>query len=142
MEAKLLEDQSSNLNVNENQESVKIEEVKIETGTSSQTLTTMDDLSKLFAKLSTVNNENLRLKIKNSELELSFESFTNNDIKTKYFTGLNNYKILMYLHEVVSPFLYNHNPALPTFSQFLITLIKLRLNLPMKYLSYRYVYSY
>lgn len=80
----------------------------------------------------------MELKEKISKLDLSEKNFFNNNKKTKYFTGLQNYETLELLSKLVSPYLVTNNPALTPFNQFLLTLMKLRLNFPINYLSYRY----
>lgn len=112
-------------------------EVK-ETGTASQTSISIDDLEKLIRQNLSLNSLNLELKTKIANLELSEETFYQNNKKTKYFTGLDNYETLMFLSKLVTPHLVTNNPAISPFNQFLLTLMKLRLNFPLNYLAYRY----
>lgn len=73
------------------------------------------------------------------KVNLDQESFVSNDKKTKYFTGLCHHKLLFILHEIIAPHLSSHfNTRLCTFKQLLLTLMKLRLNLPFEYLAYRF----
>lgn len=110
-----------------------------ESGTSVQTDLCMDEISNLFSALSFANAKIYELKSDYKKFVLDEESFKNNDTKTKYFTGLTNSKLLFLIHKTVSLYLTkHHNSALPTFQQLLLTLMKLRLNLPFKYLSYRF----
>lgn len=69
--------------------------------------------------------------------ELTKETFFENDSRTKYLTGLDNYETLYLLFDSVAPYLSNKSPALAPFSQLIITLMRLRLNLPISYLSDR-----
>ena len=105
-----------------------------------QTDIDMDALSELFKELDLKTSLIHNLKKQVFSLELSEESFIGNDTKTKYFTGLNSYKVLMLLHSTISPYLFTRSTtSLSTFQQLLLTLMKLRLNLPFQYLSYKYV---
>lgn len=98
-------------------------ETSIETGTSSQTDITMNELTYLFNKLSTANASNKKLEENNSKLGLTEKSFFANDIKTKYLTGLNKSKVLFSLHAKIAPWLSDRsNTALSTFQQLIVTL--------------------
>lgn len=80
---------------------------------------------------------NLERKLK--KLEITEESFKNDDNKTLYHTGLPKNEMLFILFEKIKPYLPVHpNKVLSPFQQFILTLMKLRLNLPFKYLSYQF----
>lgn len=81
----------------------------------------------------------LKLEKEIREITLSEESFVDNNSKTKYFTGLPSSKLLFVLHKNFSRFFFAEKPKVPLFQQLLITLMKLRLNLPTTYLAYRFV---
>lgn len=95
----------------------------------------MDKLNDVFKNLSIRESKNSQLQKKITYLALGRESFFGDNVKTKYFTGLNSYKMLFLLHDTIAPHL--SQTALSTFQQLILTLMKLRLNLPMQYLSYR-----
>lgn len=77
------------------------------------------------------------------KVNLDYESFVGNDAKTKYFTGFCNHKLFFILHETIAPHLSSHpNTRLSTFKQLLLTLMKLRLNLPFEYLARRFASSH
>lgn len=98
----------------------------------------MDKLNDVFKNLSISENTNSQLQKKITYLALGPESFFGDNVKTKYFTGLNSYKMLFLLHDTIAPHLSQTSlTALSTFQQLILTLMKLRLNLPMQYLSYR-----
>lgn len=62
------------------------------------------------------------------KIEMTYRFVKDNDIKTKYYTGLNSFKQL----EIVIESMVEHIPThfkLQFFDQILLTLIKLRLNL-------------
>lgn len=107
-----------------------------------QTDLTVESLSKVFKELDFCNSKIYTLKTKLDMLDLSEESFKDEDTKTKYFTGFSNAKILFIIYDVVSPHIpSHHNNLLSKFQQLLLTLMKLRLNLPFKYISYRFAVS-
>ena len=56
----------------------------------------------------------------------------------KFYTGLPSYSLLKTVFDFVSPWDKHHNSALPLFQQFLMTLVKLRLNLCDQDLAYRF----
>lgn len=98
----------------------------------------MKELTGLFEKLSLSDFTTEALQKKINKIILSEEEFQNDDSKTKYFTGLDNSKVLFLIHNLISSHLYcTSNTTLSTFQQLLLTLMKLRLNLDFKYLSYR-----
>ena len=107
-----------------------------------QTDINSEHLCRLFDDLKFCNSQIYTLKAKQDILELNEESFKNNDSKTKYFTGFENAGMLFIMYDSISTSLSSHpNKSLTTFQQFLLTLMKLRLNLPFKYLSYRFAIS-
>ena len=95
------------------------------------------EASSLIKDNDSLRAEVIELRKKQMRMEVTEESFHENDSKTKYFTGLDNYKVLFRLYKRVKPFLYNKNPAISPFEQLILTFLKLRLDLPFTYLSYR-----
>ncbi|XP_074546650.1 uncharacterized protein LOC141805465 [Halichoeres trimaculatus] len=63
------------------------------------------------------------------------KSLQNNDKKVKILTGLPTFSVLMILFDFVAPFLKDDSGMTP-FQQFMLTLIKLRLNFTFDFLSY------
>lgn len=99
-------------------------------------------MCKLFKDLDFCNSQIVALKKKIDMSDLNEESFKNNDAKTLYFTGFQNADVLAIIHNTISSGLSSHhNTSLNTFQQFLLTMMKLRLNLPFKYVSYRFAVS-
>jgi len=74
----------------------------------------------------------LKEKLKPSDLEQS--TFENSD-KLKTFTGLPNYKVFMAVIDLITPLLKN-TANITIFHQLLLTLMRIRLNLPIAFLSY------
>lgn len=69
--------------------------------------------------------------------QFSRESFQDNNQKVKYYTGLPNYEAMIILFQLVEPCLLG-NGSLSKFHQFVLTCMKLRLNLQQLDLSYRF----
>lgn len=114
-----------------------------ETGIGTQTDITMDELSMLLEKIQIADSLNDNLRAKLAYNGLTQESFVGNNRKVKYFTGLDNYETLILLHDTAAPYLSNTSlTVLTTFQQLILTLMKLRLNLPFQYLSYRFSHLY
>ena len=76
------------------------------------------------------------------DAELSEASFKGNDEKTKFYTGLINFSLIVSLFGLVKTHIPLHgNCKLSQFQMLLLTLIKLRLNIPFKDLAYRFALS-
>ena len=65
------------------------------------------------------------------------EYFRNSDDKVLLYTGLPSYEILNFVFELVSPFASCHSQTLSPFQEFVMVLIKLRLDVPFQDLAYR-----
>ena len=85
------------------------------------------------------NSLTSQLKAKFYMITLTQEAFKRNDLKRKYFTDLENFKILFLILETIAPFLSNKHDvsSLCTFQQLILTLMRLRLNFDFKYLAER-----
>ncbi|CAN7985166.1 unnamed protein product [Ixodes hexagonus] len=70
---------------------------------------------------------------------LTEEAFRNNEELTKYYTGLPNFGVLHAVFELVKR-LVRHSPnnVLTQFQEFIVTLIRLRLNTPLQDLAHRF----
>lgn len=70
------------------------------------------------------------------------EAFQNNEELTKYYTGLPNFSMLHMVFKLVKQ-LVRHSPnnVLTQFQEFIVTLIRLRLNTPLRDLAYRFEVS-
>jgi hypothetical protein len=80
--------------------------------------------------------KNSMLKCQLSEYRFNEESFENNTDKVKYFTGLPNYSVLMPLFDLVKEHIPKprHNTDLGKFEG----LMRLKLNMPVQYLAFRF----
>ena len=73
--------------------------------------------------------------LKNNVKQFELTSFVLKDDKVKVFTGLQSYEIMMTVYSVIKTLL-KENSSLNSFQQFLLTCMKIKLNLPMQFLAY------
>ena len=73
----------------------------------------------------------------NKVTDFDKEYFRNSDDKVLFYTGLPSYEILNFVFELVSPFASRHSQTLSPFQEFVMVLIKLRLDVPFQDLAYR-----
>ena len=113
-------------------------ELELETGTSTQTDITsvvfdsiLNEITHLQAK-----NDEMTAQLKNQE-PYSQHFFQENDEKVKYFTGLGCFTILMTLYTFLESVLPGKT-SLSKFQCFILTLMKLRLNLSNVFLAYHF----
>ncbi|VEN53216.1 unnamed protein product [Callosobruchus maculatus] len=100
-----------------------------------QTKITMEKLTDMFLKMTLFDD----MQKKFNRLVLTYDSLRNDDEKTRYFTGLDRFKVFEILASYITPFIKIHpNTVLPANEQFLLTLVKLRLNSDYKNLAYRF----
>ena len=64
--------------------------------------------------------------------------FANDDEKVRFYTGLPAYDVLKTVYQNVSPFVIRKSPTLSKFQECVLTLMKLKLNMPMHDLAYRF----
>ena len=64
--------------------------------------------------------------------------FANDDEKVRFYTGLPAYDVLKTVYQNVSPFVIRKSPTLSKFQECVLTLMKLKLNMPMQDLAYRF----
>lgn len=82
-----------------------------------------------------LRTENMLLKEIISKTELNETALENNDKKVNLLTGLSAYSLLIALFQVVAPFL-KHRSNLSLFQQYMLTLMKLRMNFSFDFLSF------
>ncbi|XP_034039398.1 uncharacterized protein LOC117522125 [Thalassophryne amazonica] len=105
-------------------------------GAEAQTCTDKNSVSTTVQMLL---SENQQLRDMMSAVDLSEVSFRDNDEKTKVYTGLTTFTLLMAVFDLIRPNLEEKpNEALTPFQQLLLTLMKLRLGIPLQYLSYAF----
>lgn len=99
-----------------------------------------EDINKLKLKISELEDIIEDQKKKIVELSYDYESFKDNDKKTKFYTGLpcfNTAKALFELLEKDLP-LIHHNTKISKFQMFLLTLMKLRNDFSFRELGYKF----
>ncbi|VEN60951.1 unnamed protein product [Callosobruchus maculatus] len=102
---------------------------------SCQTRITTEDMTQIMLSLESTK----KIQAKLDKLEMGYKFLKDNDLKTKYFTGINSFKKLEHIFNSVKDHLSVHfNSSLSTFDQFLLTLVKLRLNYDFKGLAYHF----
>ncbi|KAJ0061789.1 hypothetical protein NL108_010842, partial [Boleophthalmus pectinirostris] len=83
--------------------------------------------------------ENLELKLQISKMEINEATFKDNDDKVKFYTGLPNYMMLMSLFSCVKDHIKDPvRSKLNPFQKFILVLMKLRLNLHVQDIGYRF----
>ena len=72
-------------------------------------------------------------------VQLTEDSFRDNDDKTKIYTGIPEFSLLMHVLNLIAPHIKrNTQNALSQFQEFLLVLIRLKLNSPLQDLAYRF----
>jgi len=93
--------------------------------------------SQIIAHNNVLREENLRLKVK--VCEFSEELLSGDDMKVKFYTGFNAFVDLKYVYEIIAEKVkYNAFYFLSKFQEFLIVIIRLRLNLLEQDLAFRF----
>ena len=64
--------------------------------------------------------------------------FANDNEKVRSYTGLPAYDVLQTVLQYVSKFVVRKSPSLSKYQEFVLTLMKLKLNVPMQDLAYRF----
>ena len=90
-------------------------------------------------ELNRLTLDNLELRSKNKESEISVESFRNDDEKVKYYTGLPSFHMLMVVYRMLQNYIIDSNwSTLSKFQKLVLVLMTLRLNIPVHDLAYRF----
>ncbi|KAK0151912.1 hypothetical protein N1851_006716 [Merluccius polli] len=101
---------------------------------------TMDDIEKMEDVLRQNTTELGDLRTKALDTQFNQESFEKNEEKTKFYTGLPNFLVLIQIFELCEPYITcGPMSVLPKFEQ--LVLVLLRLNLPLKDLAFRFKIS-
>ncbi|XP_034071134.1 uncharacterized protein LOC117545465 [Gymnodraco acuticeps] len=101
-----------------------------------QTDLTMEDIERMEDVLRQNTTELGDLRTKALDTKFNQESFENNEEKTKFYTGLPNFLVLLQVFQLCEPYI-TCGPMSP-FEQFILVLLRLRLNLPLKDLAFRF----
>ncbi|KAK0145558.1 hypothetical protein N1851_015512 [Merluccius polli] len=107
-----------------------------------QTELTMDDIEKMEDVLRQNTTELGDLRTKALDTQFNQKSFEKNEEKTKFYTGLPNFLVLIQIFELCEPYITcGPMSVLPKFEQLVLVLLRLRLNLSLKDLAFRFKIS-
>ncbi|XP_077355426.1 uncharacterized protein LOC144003248 isoform X2 [Festucalex cinctus] len=118
----------------------------IDSGITCQTDLTAIDMMEMEANIKALEEDNMRLreevhKFKDKCLHstLSQPELEHNNEKVNFYTGLANFSLLMSVfRHVIAQVPTSSKNVLDSFSEFLMTIIRLRLNVPLRDLAYRF----
>ena len=80
-----------------------------------------------------------QLKLQLLNVQISEQAFRENDDKTKFYTGIANFVLLTHVFNLVAKHIkHTSTNVLPPFLEFIITLMKIKLNCPFQDLAYRF----
>ena len=106
---------------------------------SCQTDMSYNDILKLEFELQQRNNEIQELQEKMLQAFLNEDSFKDNDEKVLFYTGLSKFALMMTVFHFLESFINTTaRTSLSKFQQFLLTMMRLRLNLQLCDLGYRF----
>ena len=91
-------------------------------------------------ELKDLRAENIDLKQQAAVSELTLNNLEGKDDKIKYLTSLSSFVVLSTLFSYILPFLPK-NISMTSFQMFLMTLMRLRLNMPEQFLAYEFSVS-
>ena len=113
-----------------------------DTSSPTQTDLTHEFITKMEEEINALTQERLALEEKVKQCKLDEEYFRGNDEKVKFYTGLPSFVCLMIVFEFVSSDIsVTGRSVLTKFQQVVMTLMRLRLNLSVQDLSYRFSVS-
>lgn len=81
----------------------------------------------------------LTICFKKSKYQAPNKEFFYSDDKVRFYTGLPSMEVLMVVFKHVAPHVTRQTQSLDGFQEFIIVLMKLRLNAPLQDLAYRFV---
>lgn len=111
-------------------------------GTAVQTDMTMGDIQALERECVSLNERLYTSRNENKLLELTEDAFKCNDTKVTYYTGMANFAILYAVFNMIEKFVsHSANNSLPKFQEFLLFMMKLKLNLHISDLAFRFSVS-
>ena len=81
------------------------------------------------------------MKYSNKPKPFDEDYFKNDDEKTRFYTGLPSFEVLKKTFNFVAPFVARRSTTLKNFQEFILVLMKLRINVPYQDLAYRFEIS-
>jgi len=110
--------------------------------TSCQTDLTVEQINQYEVYVQNLTSELVNLKKDICNMSLAEDGFKDNEVKTKFYTGLQNYLLLMCVFNLLIPKLKTTSAnALSQFQEYVMVLMRLKLNLPLQDLGYRFKIS-
>ena len=103
-----------------------------------QTDLIMDDINGIEKDDQNLRSELYELRSASKNLKLNEQSFKDNEEKMMHYTGLPNVLVLMQVFHCENYVSTTSQSVLGKFEQFILVLMRLRLNLPLKDLAYRF----
>lgn len=99
----------------------------------------MANIAALEQQCTSLNNDVYALRAQIDQLEWTEAAFRNSQAKVVYYTGMANFDILYGIFEVVECFVpHGANNKLSKFQEFILFLMKLKLNLHNTDLAFRF----
>ncbi|XP_063070700.1 uncharacterized protein LOC134461770 [Engraulis encrasicolus] len=83
-----------------------------------------------------LREENMALKLELGQTKMDERSLKDDDVRVKYYTGLPDAEVFMALLATLLPFMTQSSRMLSPFQMLMLTLMRLRLNLPIQHLAY------
>ncbi|XP_077381912.1 uncharacterized protein LOC144021455 isoform X2 [Festucalex cinctus] len=98
-----------------------------------------DILKKMQDEIQRLTNENMLLKEQLQTTQIRPESFQGDDDKVRFYCGLPSFAVMMTTFDLVADFIAERgSPPLSKFQEFVLTLMKLRMNTPTEDLAFRF----
>ena len=99
----------------------------------------MEDMEKEAQFMQNCTLELNQLKLQLLNVQISEQAFRENNDKTKFYTGIANFVLLTHVFNLVAKHIkHTSTNVLPRFLEFIITLMKIKLNCPFQDLAYRF----
>lgn len=97
--------------------------------------------------IAALESDNIRLsgnlQLANEKLyqhQMHEESFKNDDLRVKFYTGLPTFAVLLAVFQLLEAYVpHTSKNALPKFQEMVVTLMRLRLGVPLQDIAYRWV---
>ncbi|XP_063049447.1 uncharacterized protein LOC134443784 [Engraulis encrasicolus] len=99
-------------------------------------VTECDFCSKRREEINRLLDENRALKLELGQRRMDEHSLKDDDVRVKYYTGLADAEVFMALLATLLPFITRSSRVLSPFQMLMLTLMRLRLNLPLQHLAY------
>ncbi len=123
---------------NENKEYCQNEQINVQSSCC-QTDLNMDTMKRQENYMQVVTEELMLAKSQLLASKFSKESFDNNNELTKFYTGVPTFQMLNHVFDLVAPHVKTTSQnALDQFQEFILVLIRMKLNSPLQDLAFRF----